>query len=488
MYYCATRDENIRKSASQALLEGMAADGGLYVMPELPRLSAKEALSMDACGISAAVISALIPDIPAGRIGEAVRHAYEGRFETQDITPTVKVGDKWVLELFRGPTCAFKDVALCVLPHLLASARAQNSVAEDIMILTATSGDTGKAALSGFADVDGMKIAVFYPDGGVSAIQRAQMVTQQGRNVAVCAVRGNFDDAQTGVKAIFAKAAAEPRCVPAGVRLSSANSINIGRLAPQVMYYYKAYCDIVRAGGISCGDKVDFSVPTGNFGDILAGWIARGMGLPVGELICASNANDVLTEFLNTGVYDRRRPFYRTASPSMDILVSSNLERLLYYESDGDCAKVSGYMRALAKEGRYAIDADMLGRIRAVFRADSSNDEEGFGAIARVFKTYGYLMDTHTAAAWRAAEKLQGRRPCVVLSTASPFKFAQSVLFALTGVQESDGFAAMDELARVSGLAVPSPLASLRFARELHTDVINKEDMCAYAMEKAASI
>ncbi len=485
--YTNTRNDALRITASRAILSGMAEDGGLYVMKSLPALDAKRVCGLGAREISVEVLLALLPDFTREAMRGIVDRAYEGRFETQDITPLVKVGGVWVLELFRGPTSAFKDVALCALPQLLCEAKAMNGEAEDTMILAATSGDTGKAALSGFADIPGTKIAVFYPYGGVSAIQRAQMVTQEGRNVAVCAVRGNFDDAQSAVKRVFQRAG-EGGAQFKNIKLSSANSINVGRLAPQVMYYYKAYGELMRNGEISFGDEVDFVVPTGNFGDILAGYIAKRMGLPVGRLVCASNKNDVLTQFIDTGVYDRRREFYKTASPSMDILISSNLERLLYYECGGNAAHVRMFMHRLAYDGHYAVEPDMLFRIRDTFLARSCDDAETFFTIRRVFESHGYLLDTHTAVAWSAAGALGEGRPTVVLSTASPYKFAGDVLRAVTGEDEADGFAAMEKLSRVSGTPIPKGLADLCEKRERHTDVIDIADVFDYVQRKAKEL
>ena len=338
-------------------LEGLAPDGGLYMPDQLPEFDWKACLSGSSMDMSTAILSALLPDIPHMR--RLVCNAYTGKFETEDLTPTVPVGDFHVLELFRGPTSAFKDVALSMLPQLLTAAKREKGMEKDILILTATSGDTGKAALEGFHDVDGVRICVFYPYGGVSQVQRAQMVTQEGSNVAVCAVYGNFDDAQTGVKNIFTTC----RDKELPFALSSANSINIGRLAPQIMYYFRSYRDLLDAGKITLGEEVNFSVPTGNFGDILAGYFAKLLGLPVGKLICASNANNVLTDFIRTGTYDKRRPLLKTTSPSMDILVSSNLERLLYLLS-GDTELVAGLMKRLNTEGHYTVPEHLKAAIQ----------------------------------------------------------------------------------------------------------------------------
>ena len=363
MDYQSTRDASLRAGAAEAVLNGLAPDGGLYSMAALPKLDWQGVLALDTRGMATEILTALLPSFSKEEMRGLVERAYAGKFETEDLTPSVPVGDDTVLELFRGPTSAFKDVALSMLPQLMTASREKCGVTDEILILTATSGDTGKAAMEGFCDVPGTRIIVFYPDGGVSPVQKAQMVTQAGRNVCVCAVRGNFDDAQTGVKQVFSAVSSENLLSGKGIRLSSANSINIGRLAPQVVYYFRAYKDLVGAGRIQMGDKVDYVVPTGNFGDILAGYFARELGLPVGRLVCASNANNVLTEFLETGRYDRNRPFYKTVSPSMDILVSSNLERLLFMLS-GDTALVKRLMEQLSREGCYQAPDELLQKLQ----------------------------------------------------------------------------------------------------------------------------
>ena len=479
MQYHSTRNENVRADSAQAVLEGLAPDGGLYMPQTIPAFDWKACLEGSSLDMSTKILSALLPDIP--HMPELVRRAYTGKFETEDLTPTVPVGDYHVLELFRGPTSAFKDVALSMLPQLLTAAKTVKGVKEDILILTATSGDTGKAALEGFHDVPGVRICVFYPDGGVSQVQRAQMVTQEGSNVAVCAVRGNFDDAQTGVKNIFA--ACRDRELP--FRLSSANSINIGRLAPQIMYYFRAYRDLLDAGKIALGDQVNFSVPTGNFGDILAGYLAKGLGLPVGTLICASNANNVLTDFIRTGTYDRRRPLLKTTSPSMDILVSSNLERLLYLLS-GDTALVASLMAKLNREGAYTVPDELLEKIQAEFWADYCDDSRAAQIIGSVFREMGYLCDPHTASGWAAAQDYTARtgdsRPMVVLSTASPYKFPTAVLSALGGDTGGSEYDQMGRLSALTGVPIPGNLASLQGKPEKHTGVIDKDKMLQYVL------
>ena len=479
MRYHSTRNESVFVDSAQAVLEGLAPDGGLYMPEGLPAFDWQECLKGSSIQMSTQILSALLPDIPD--MPELVRRAYTGKFETEDLTPTVPVGGFSMLELFRGPTSAFKDVALSMLPQLLTAAKAVKGQEKDILILTATSGDTGKAALEGFRDVPGIRICVFYPDGGVSQVQRAQMVTQEGNNVSVCAVRGNFDDAQTGVKNIFA--ACQGRDLP--VALSSANSINIGRLAPQIMYYFRAYRDLLDGGKIRLGDEVNFSVPTGNFGDILAGYLAKGLGLPVGTLICASNANNVLTDFIRTGTYDRRRPLLKTTSPSMDILVSSNLERLLYLLS-GDTKLVAGLMQELNTQGVYTVPARLLEKIQSQFWAACCDDARAAEIIGRVYKEDGYLCDPHTASGWAAAEdyvtETGDHRPMVVLSTASPYKFPAAVLTAIGGDTSGDEFTQMARLSQITGVPVPRNLASLQGKPEKHTQVIDKDKMLSFVL------
>ena len=479
MLYHSTRSQQHQADSAQAVLEGLAPDGGLYMPQSIPAFDWKAALNGSSMDMSTAILSALLPDIP--NMPELVKKAYTGKFETEDLTPSIPVGDFHVLELFRGPTSAFKDVALSMLPQLLTAAKSAKGMKEDIMILTATSGDTGKAALEGFHDVDGVRITVFYPHGGVSQVQRAQMVTQEGSNVAVCAVYGNFDDAQTGVKNIFA--ACQGKDLP--FALSSANSINIGRLAPQIMYYFRAYRDLLDAGKIAMGDTVNFSVPTGNFGDILAGYLAKLLGLPVGTLICASNANNVLTDFIRTGTYDRKRPLLKTTSPSMDILVSSNLERLLYLLSS-DTQLVASLMKQLNTEGSYTVPAEMLQKIQSEFWAAYCDDARADKIMGRVYKELGYLCDPHTASGWAAAEDYVNQtgdnRPMVVLSTASPYKFPVAVLTAIGGDTSGTEFQQMERLSAMTGVAIPKNLSGLEGKEERHTGVIEKEKMLEYVL------
>ncbi len=488
MEFVSTRG-GARAGAAEAVLRGLAPDGGLYVEAGLARrpFDWQSCLTLSSLGMAEKILSHLLPGFED--MGDLVRRAYAGKFETEDLTPLVGVGEDYMLELFRGPTSAFKDVALSMLPQLITAARRLEGVTDEILILTATSGDTGKAALEGFHDVEGTRITVFYPDGGVSPVQRAQMVTQEGRNVKVCAVRGNFDDCQTGVKAAFNAISASGALEGKGLRLSSANSINIGRLAPQVTYYFIAYAKLLGLGRIALGDPVDFAVPTGNFGDILAGYYARLMGLPVGRLICASNANRVLTDFLATGVYDKRRSFYRTSSPSMDILVSSNLERLLYLASEGDSALVRRLMESLNREGVYTLPQAPLEKIRSVFSGFCCGEEETLEVIGRLWRERHVLCDTHTAvafsAAWAYRRQNAGGAPVVVLSTASPYKFPGAVLSAIGGHAEGDEFSQMEALERLTGVPIPRGLRGLRDKAPLHQDVIGREEILPYVLAQA---
>ncbi len=488
MIYRSTRSQ-IEKSPCEAILAGIAPDGGLFLPKEFsfPGFDAQKTVGKDFFGIAEDVLYALFPEFTRDEVKEIVKNAYTDKFETEDLTPTVPVGENYVLELFRGPTCAFKDVALSVLPHLMVKSRSKCGVKDDIVILTATSGDTGKAALKGFQDVEGTKILVFYPHGGVSAVQRAQMVTQEGENTFVSAIRGNFDDAQTGVKNIFARFAQENTMEGTGARLSSANSINIGRLAPQIVYYFKAYGDLLRGGKITFGDEVDFVVPTGNFGNILAGYFARIMGLPVGKLVCASNKNKILCDFIRTGVYDKRREFYRTDSPSMDILVSSNLERLLFLLSEGDDSATAGLMKALNTDGVYKVSDELLAKLNEVFCGYWCDDETCGSVLGKVYRETGYVCDPHTAVAYFAAEEFRRdyKRDCplVVLSTASPFKFSAPVLRAIGENAEGDEFDLLNRLSEKTGLPIPQSLATLRAMPERHKSVIEKDEMASFVLK-----
>ena len=481
MYYQSTRSDH-RVSDTAAILEGIAPDGGLYIDPALGSrpFDWQGCLKLPPLGMAGMILSHLLPGF--ADMDALVRRAYDGKFDSEELTPLVQVGDDYVLELFHGPTAAFKDVALSMLPQLVTAARGQEGVRDRIYILTATSGDTGKAALEGFHDVEGTGILVFFPDAGVSPVQKAQMVTQPGGNVKVCAVRGNFDDCQSGVKRAFAALTGD--ALPAGSRLSSANSINIGRLAPQVVYYFIAYAELLGRGAIAPGEPVDYVVPTGNFGDILAGYFAKLMGLPVGRLVCASNANRVLTDFLETGIYDKRRAFLKTASPSMDILVSSNLERLLFLASGGDTALVADCMKKLNADGFYRFPEEAMARIREDFAAGCCGETQCSEAIGRVWRDYGYLCDTHTAVGMSVAQAYKrtrgADRKTVVLSTASPFKFPAAVLKAIGGDLSGDEFEQMERLAELTKQPIPRGLRGLRERPVLHRDVIDPGEIVDY--------
>lgn len=482
MKYFSTRDPKICRTPSEAIAEGIAPDGGLYLPDSLPTFPMERLAAMSGDDISVAVLSRLFDDFSEEELRQSVEAAYDTSFENGDIAPLVPAGDAHIMELWHGPTCAFKDVALSLLPHLLTAAAKKCGITDEICILTATSGDTGSAALSGFSDVAGTRIIVFYPDGGVSPAQKKQMVTCPGKNTAVCAVRGNFDDAQSGVKAIFT--GQKPA---AGMRFSSANSINIGRLAPQIAYYFKAYRDLLKSGRIKMGDPVNFVVPTGNFGDILAGYFAKKMGLPVGRFICASNKNKVLSDFFETGVYDRRRDFHLTSSPSMDILISSNLERLLCMFTGTE--KTAAMMRELKENGVYSLDGETLSAMRREFSAAWADEAETAEAIATYFKNYRYLADPHTAVALCAYEKWKqsgeaNDHETVILSTASPYKFSRHVLAALGETAGEDEFADMRRLSEISGTVIPAPLAALAKKEVRHTAVCDIAEMPAYVQAK----
>lgn len=464
MNYFSTRNDRETYTAAQAMALGLAPDGGLFVPERIPTVDAgalARLAKLDYRARAVELMGLYLEEFSRAELEDFVTAAYGAQFDDPAIAPLCALdGNTAVLELWHGPTCAFKDMALQMLPHLLTASLRKTGETRQVCILVATSGDTGKAALEGFRDVAGTRIFVFYPDGGVSRIQRLQMVTQAGENVGVCAVKGNFDDAQTGVKRIFSDPEFAQALTERGWFLSSANSINWGRLLPQIVYYFSAYLDDVNSGAVRMGEPVNFCVPTGNFGNILAGWFAKRMGLPVAKFICASNANNVLTDFVNTGVYDKNRPFHNTISPSMDILVSSNLERLLYLLT-GD-AKTRDYMAQLSADGRYAVGEETLARLREDFSAGCCDDAGTMETIGRYFRERGYLMDTHTAVAAKVLGDYRtwtgDRTPAILVSTASPFKFAADVLTALGAERAEDPLSA---LAKASGQNVPGPLSGL---------------------------
>ena len=460
MQFQSTRDPNTIVSSSEAILRGLAPDGGLFVPTAFPKAELEDWKSLSYPELAQKVLAGFLTDYDPAFLGEAAAATYGDAFAGKAGYVQKVYDGLYSLELWHGPTCAFKDYALQLMPKLLVQAKKNLGRTETTRILVATSGDTGKAALAGYADLDGIEIEVFYPNDGTSEIQHLQMATQKGGNVQVYAVQGNFDDAQTGVKKVFADAAVAAELEKRGIRLSSANSINWGRLVPQIVYYFYAYFRLAEQCAVAWGKPVDFCVPTGNFGDILAGYYAKQMGLPVGKLACASNKNNVLTDFLTTGTYDARRTFYKTTSPSMDILISSNLERLLCHVS-GSSEKVAGWMQELNTTGKYTVDAETLEKIRETFAAGYADDAEGAAEIKARFDEDHYLCDTHTAVAFRVAETVRTEAPMVVLSTASPFKFPRDVLAALGQQAPVSDFAAMAALTAKTGAEAPASLREL---------------------------
>lgn len=472
MLYTSTRNKTLRVEASEAITRGISEDGGLFVPVEVPKLSLadlQEMIPLSYIERAKKILALYLTDFTPEEIDACVSGAYaEGKFDSEKVAPLVTLDEKAeVLELFRGPTCAFKDMALQLLPYLLTTASKKAAPDKQIVILVATSGDTGKAALEGFKDVPGTRILVFYPRDGVSPMQKLQMVTQEGANVGVCAIEGNFDDAQSGVKKIFTDRAVAEKLAENGLMFSSANSINWGRLVPQIVYYCSAYADMLEKGRVALGETMDVVVPTGNFGNILAAYYAKQMGVPIGTLVCASNANNVLTDFLTTGTYDRNRQFYTTMSPSMDILISSNLERLLFHLSGEDDAAVREWMAQLTGTGRYTVTEDVFEKIKASFAAGCADDETVSGVIRETYETDGYLSDTHTGVAitvYRNYCKETGSEtPTVIASTASPYKFSKSVLTAVLGeTPDLDEFDMAGALQDKTGVKIPAPLSNLR--------------------------
>ena len=475
MEFFSTRNVNEKVSAAQAIAQGLSQEGGLFVPASFPKVDLDAACKMEYAQLASHILSGYLEDYDPNFLKQATADTYGAAFGGKAGQLEHVEGSTYALELWHGPTCAFKDYALQLMPKLLVEAKKNLGRTEQTLILVATSGDTGKAALEGYKNIPGVKILVFYPDSGTSEIQRLQMVTQQGDNVGVYAVKGNFDDAQTGVKRVFADKQLAAELAKKDVRLSSANSINWGRLVPQIVYYFAAYGRLVRNHEIEMGQPVDFCVPTGIFGDILAGYYAKQMGLPVGKLVCASNRNNVLTEFFETGTYNARREFFKTTSPSMDILVSSNLERLLYHITGSD-AQVAAWMADLAEKGSYTVNSTALETIRADFAAGCASDEEVAQEIKAIYQKVGYLCDPHTAVAFKVAREYQAasqsHNPMVVLSTASPYKFPRDVLTALGAEAPQSDFAAMDGLKALTNVPVPNSLAALRGQQERFNQVI----------------
>ncbi|HIX64469.1 MAG TPA: threonine synthase [Candidatus Mediterraneibacter colneyensis] len=473
--YKSTRNSERTVTASEAILKGLADDGGLFVPEYIPKLDVTmdELRSMTYQETAYAVMKQFLTDFTEEELKRCIENAYDSKFDTEVIAPLVKVGDTYHLELFHGATIAFKDMALSILPHLLTTAAKKNHVTNDIVILTATSGDTGKAALAGFADVPGTKIIVFYPKGGVSRVQELQMVTQRGDNTSVVAIHGNFDNAQSGVKAIFEDKELEKELSESGYQFSSANSINIGRLVPQVVYYVYAYAKLLENEEIASGEEINVTVPTGNFGNILAAYYAKQMGVPIAKLICASNENKVLFDFFQTGVYDRNREFILTSSPSMDILISSNLERLIYTVAGGDSEKNKDLMEQLKEKGAYEITPEMREKL-SDFVGGFATEEETKEAIQTTYEKTGYVMDTHTAVAAYVCAQYRREsgdpRKCLVASTASPYKFIHSVMTAIDSrYADTDEFELVDELSRISGMEIPKAIEEIRNADIRHT-------------------
>lgn len=493
MNYKSTRDNNINISSAQAIAQGICSNGGLFVPENLPHLSYSDLQELQHSSYTeraARILSLFLSDFTFAEINDCVSSAYTGdKFENDLPAPMSLLQNgkinMYMLELWHGPTCAFKDMALQLLPHLLTRSLQKIQSSKTAVILVATSGDTGKAALEGFKDVDGTRIQVFYPQNGVSPMQKRQMNTQEGGNVAVCAIEGNFDDAQTGVKKIFTDDKISALLAQNNMMLSSANSINWGRLLPQIVYYFSAYCDLMASGEIDeQGEKVNIAVPTGNFGNILAAYYAKKMGLPVKKLICASNSNNILTDFLNTGVYDRNRHFYTTISPSMDILVSSNLERLLYDLTNGDSARVDRWMYDLTATGKYQVGEDVLCQLQEIFYAGYCDDAATKDVIRDIYNTENYLCDTHTAVAVNVYNQYNNdtddtETPTIVVSTASPYKFADSVLSAISDIdyRSESEFVTISQLSAITGTPIPPQIAELELKPIRFNNLCTKDEM-----------
>ncbi len=493
MLYNSTRDSSIKVSSAEAITRGISAEGGLFVPESIPEITLDEIKTLGTMSYAdkaAYVFSKFLTDFSEAEIHYCTDNAYSTKnFESESIAEISHLFDgTYMLELWHGPTCAFKDMALQILPYFLTTSAKKINLDKKIVILVATSGDTGKAALEGFKDVEGTQILVFYPEQGVSPMQKRQMKTQEGENVGVCALKGNFDDCQTGVKTIFTDENIKKMLDDNGMMFSSANSINWGRLVPQIVYYISSYAELVKDEEIALGDKINIVVPTGNFGNILAAYYAKHMGVPVNKLICASNINNVLTDFINTGVYDRNRKFYATCSPSMDILISSNLERLLYLMTDRNDAVISEWFAKLSAEGKYEVTEDIKAKLNEEFYGGFCDDEQTKATISDIYKKYSYTCDTHTAVAVKVYEDYKKETgdttKTVIASTASPYKFSASVLEALDGsASELDEYAMVDKLYELSNLAVPSALADLKNKPERFNDSIEKDTMKEYVLK-----
>lgn len=480
--YSSTRGADLKVKASEAVLRGLAPDGGLFVPDHIPHLdkTLKEISQMNYQQTAYEVMKLMLTDYTEEELKYCIEHAYDSKFDTKEIAPLTQAGGAYYLELYHGRTIAFKDMALSILPYLMTTAAKKNNVKNEIVILTATSGDTGKAALAGFADVPGTRIIVFYPKHGVSPIQEKQMVTQEGANTCVVGIEGNFDDAQTGVKKLFTDNELAAKMDEAGYQFSSANSINIGRLVPQIVYYVYAYTRLLKDGSIKDGDPINVVVPTGNFGNILAAYYAKKMGLPIAKLICASNSNKVLYDFFQTGSYDRNRDFVLTSSPSMDILISSNLERLIYHIAGDDSGADAAYMNNLATTGKYEITDEMKAKLSDFYGGFATEDETK-DAISSLYNATGYVIDTHTAVASHVYDQYKketnDNTVTVIASTASPFKFTRAVLGAIDKAEDDDDFKLADQLAAKAGLEIPEAVSSIRNAPVRHNTVVEVSDM-----------
>lgn len=483
LMYKSTRGSKNFVTASEAIINGISEDGGLYVPDTIPKINfdAEKLKDIDYKSLAFLVMKEFFTDFTEDELKHCIDSAYDNKFETSEITPVTKISNEYFLELYHGPTLAFKDVALSILPHLLKTAVKKQSIDKKILILTATSGDTGKAALSGFNNVDGIKIMVFYPESGISPIQRLQMLTHDGKNTSVVGIKGNFDDAQTAVKRIFTDKSVKDAIAKNGYTFSSANSINIGRLIPQVVYYFYSYLSLYKSGEIKKGEKINFVVPTGNFGDILAGFLAKKMGLPVNKLICASNKNKVLYDFINTGIYNRNRDFYVTNSPSMDILVSSNLERLLYFVSGENSNIINDLMQSLKTNGEYKITDEMKENL-SDFCAGFASETETCSSIRDLYEKHGKIIDTHTAVAYHVYNKYKAdskdNAKSVILATASPYKFPKAVMTAIDNkFAKFDDFALIDEMNKLSNYKTPAPIKDIDKKPIVHNTICEKDEI-----------
>lgn len=492
MNYASTRNSSLKVSSANAIVKGLSDEGGLYIPENIPAFTEEEIKSLCTKSYTErayAVFSKFLTDFTEEELRHCVESAYNDKnFDTNNIAEITKLnGGKYILELWHGPTCAFKDMALQILPYLLTTSAKKTVDGKHIAILVATSGDTGKAALEGFKDVDGTSISVFYPEDGVSPMQKRQMTTQEGNNVNVCAVKGNFDDCQNGVKAIFTDKEIEEKLAKQNILLSSANSINWGRLAPQIVYYVSTYVQLVADKEIEFGEKVNIVVPTGNFGNILAAYYAKRMGIPVNKLICASNSNNVLTDFINTGVYDRNRKFYTTVSPSMDILISSNLERMLYHLTGENDALINDWFGKLKTDGKYEVNDDVKTKLGELFFAGCTSDDETKATIRKTFDDEHYLLDTHTAVAVKVYEDYKAKTgdntKTIIASTANPYKFVRAVYEAVGGNAEGDEFDIIDKLEAKTGTKIPAPLAATKNKAVRFTDCAEKQNMSGVVLD-----